>query len=55
MYLLMPHPFCLKNNIIHEDCSIENCFWDKCKKCNRDFPTDYLNDKSVCEFCEAKN
>jgi len=50
-----PHPRCVINNIIHDDCSLENCVWDKCKKCKRDLPKDYLNDKSICDNCEDKN
>lgn len=47
-----PHPLCVRNNIIHKNCSVNNCSWDKCKKCKRDVPPDYLNENSICEYCE---
>jgi len=52
--MLKPHPFCLRNNIIHDNCSAKNCSWDKCKKCKREVPTDYLNENSICEYCFDK-
>ncbi len=36
----------------HNDC--ENCHWSKCKKCNRDIPSDMTyktKEGKVCEVC----
>ena len=49
-----PHPLCVSNNITHENCSVTNCCWDKCKKCKCNVPTYYLNENSICEYCVSK-
>ena len=50
---MKPHAWCLRVGLIHDDCSLKDCYWGVCRNCKRQTLGDELGDDRLCPPCLA--